>query len=814
MRQLLCFIVTWIAILATPAIGAAPPNIVIFNIDDMGYGDLPSYGNTAPVQTPNLDAIAAQGLQFRQFYVNSPLCSPSRTGLLTGQYPSRWSINSYLDTRALNQRRDTADYLSLQAPSMARALQQGGYATGQFGKWHMGGGRDVGDAPLPTAYGFNESFVQFEGLGDRALITGDGLSNASAKLGQGQITWVEKKELSGLFVDKAIDFIDRHAKQPFYVNVWPDDVHTPFDPFPALVQKYASLGVTDPNLQKYYATMDNMDTQFGRLVKHIDDAGLGANTIIMVMSDNGPPGGPGSTGGLRGGKSSLYEGGVREPLIVRWTGTVAPGVNSKTVMTAADFFPTLASIAGAPLPEGVQLDGQNLSAQFLGQNENPRQTAVFWDYGRNSNNIQPGQASKQSPNLAMRQGDWKLLASANGTRTELYNLATDVKEQHNLAATKPTLTQNMKRELLAWRYQQPSLVPPGFEGTTPTDPRLIVRLKADSISGADGTAVSSWADTATSDGFNGNLSQSTVASRPVKRANALNGRAAVEFDGINDVLASSQNNALTIANNGITVFMVATADPSGDTAERAMQLGASTGNAGSIVGVDLSSSATSTDNGGAGFRFNDGRATYDVGIGDSQFHILAFRVAQGQSYADATMYVDGTLPANTFSGNSSNATSSTNFSGNALELLLGTGRLSGGALAPNDYFGGKIAEVLVYNEQLSAEQVNLVGNYLSTEYALPFAYGLPPHIATADFNADGKVDGADLLSWQRGKGISRDAAFTAGDADGDGDVDETDLSIWRSQFVQSTIATPSHAAPELPAHYLMFTACFAFWLRH
>jgi hypothetical protein len=245
-----------------------------------------------------------------------------------------------------------------------------------------------------------------------------------------------------------------------------------------------------------------------------------------------------------------------------------------------------------------------------------------------------------------------------------------------------------------------------------------------------------------------------------------------------------------------------------------MQLGASTGQSGSVVGVDLSSSATSTDNGGAGFRFNDGRSTYDAGIADSQFHILAFRVPQGQPYANATMYVDGTMPANTFSGSSSIATSSTNLAGSMLELLLGTGRLSGGALAPNDYFGGKIAEVLVYNEQLSVEQINLVGTYLSTEYALPFAYQLPAHIATADFNADGKVDGADLLAWQRGHGVSRDAAFVAGDADGDGDVDVADLGIWRSQYAQAAAALSGQAVPELSTRCLMLTACVVIWLRH
>ena len=476
----------WSAIRSTLAVGlavaatlacrqavraAGPPNVVLIVIDDMGYGDLPSFGNADPVDMPALSSLAAAGIQFRQFYASSPLCSPSRVGVLTGQYPSRWRINSYLSSRAENKLRDTADFLSLQAPTLARAFGRHGYATAHFGKWHLGGGRDVGDAPLPTAYGFEESFTQFEGLGDRALIRGQGLARASAKLGQGQITWVDSKnENSALYVDKAIDFIDRHRDRPFYMNLWPEDVHDPYDPRPELAAKYAERGIDDPALRDYYATMEGLDRELGRLFAAIDDAGLAERTVVVVMSDNGPTAAgvyydaasgddeaPGSTGGLRGRKSSLYEGGIRSPLVVRWKGRIPAGkVNRTTVVAATDLYPSLLAMAGVDAAAEPRLDGVDLSERLLGDSERPRETALYWDYGRNRHHIRPFLPVDRSPNLAMRKGDLKLLLNADGTHMELYDLGVDPKESTNLVAQHPDIAEAMSRELLAWREAQPS----------------------------------------------------------------------------------------------------------------------------------------------------------------------------------------------------------------------------------------------------------------------------------------------------------------------------------------------------------------------
>jgi hypothetical protein len=263
----------------------------------------------------------------------------------------------------------------------------------------------------------------------------------------------------------------------------------------------------------------------------------------------------------------------------------------------------------------------------------------------------------------------------------------------------------MAQQVLDLRYQMPSIIPP--ESST-----MLVQLRADDLSQGDGATVGTWADKKTGDSFNGTASQSTASQRPTVRAGALNGHKVVSFDG-NDLLQSSQNNSLPKPADGLTVFLVATGDQSGQTAARATQIGASTGAGGRVAGTDLSVDT--------GLRFNNGASLYDADLG-SDFHIIIYRIPAGMGYADATLFVDGTTDANTFTGNSSNDTALVNLSGSNLELLLGTGRLPNGSLAGGDYYVGQLAEMLVYNEQMTELQINLVANYLSSEYGLPFAY--------------------------------------------------------------------------------------------
>ncbi|MGH7127166.1 MAG: sulfatase-like hydrolase/transferase, partial [Planctomycetaceae bacterium] len=303
----------------------AKPNIVVVLIDDMGWGDLSCFGNTA-VTTEHIDQLAAEGLRFSQFYVAAPICSPSRVALTTGQYPHRWRISSFLSNRAQNERRGMAQWLDPAAPSLARILKQAGYTTGHFGKWHMGGQRDVGEAPLISEYGFEESLTNFEGLGPRVLPLCDAYDGkpprkhalGSDKLGRGPIIWQDRSKVTESFTSAAIEFIRKAAAddKPFYVNLWPDDVHSPF--FPPRARRGDG---TKRDL--YHGVLDTMDEQLGVLFDVIrGDETLRDNTLILLCSDNGPEPGAGSAGPFRGSKGMLYEGGIRSPLIVWGPGLI------------------------------------------------------------------------------------------------------------------------------------------------------------------------------------------------------------------------------------------------------------------------------------------------------------------------------------------------------------------------------------------------------------------------------------------------------------------------------------------------------------
>ena len=440
---------------ASPA--ARQPNIVFIFIDDMGYGDLSLTGNQ-DVRTANIDQLAHDGLLVEQFYVASPICSPSRVGITTGQFPARHLIHSYLNNRKRNRERGMRDWLDPKAPAIARAFQQAGYATAHVGKWHMGGGRDVDDAPLPQAYGFDESIVTFEGLGERVMMGGN-LSEQSERLGRGPIWHAPKHRFTEIWVNRSIDFIRRNQDRPFYLHLWLNDVHDRHEPSPKMLAKYEKFSA-NPYVQRFYAVLEEMDRQIGRLIDEVDALGLGEETLIVLTSDNGPTAWPryyeegfdppGSTAGLRGRKWSLYEGGIRMPLIVRWTGKIEAGlVDSTSIVGGVDFFATFCSIAGVEPPDAA-FDGEDRSGALLGT-PSTRSKALIWEYGRDETYLRPGLEDDQSPNLAIRDGRWKLLINADGSRLELYDLETSTAERRNLAADQPHIANRLSKQLLEWR---------------------------------------------------------------------------------------------------------------------------------------------------------------------------------------------------------------------------------------------------------------------------------------------------------------------------------------------------------------------------
>lgn len=432
------------------------PNIVFVFIDDMGYADPSCFGNPH-VKTPHIDQLAADGLRLTNFYVNSPICSPSRVAVTTGQYPARWKIHSYLNTRAGNRSRGMRNYLDQAAPTTARKLKSVGYATAHFGKWHMGGGRDVDDAPLPNAYGFDESLVAFEGLGDRLLVN---RKNSSVQLGHGRISFCERWEKTQKYTDRAIDFIRRHQKQPFYVRLFPNDVHDAHVPRPGTEEKWKS--VTDnPWEQKFFAVLEELDTQIGRLVDEIDRLGLADRTLIVFTSDNGPtdwpkyyssPAGapPGFTGPFFGRKWSLFEGGIRMPFIARWKGTIPAGKKDATsIMSGIDLSPTFCRLAGVEGEALEELDGIDRSAVLFGQ-PTPRGEPLFWQYGAPHAVLKPGKLEFQSPTFAVRDGEWKLLTNADGTEARLFHLVNDPGEQENLLERQRPIARSLQRKLGDW----------------------------------------------------------------------------------------------------------------------------------------------------------------------------------------------------------------------------------------------------------------------------------------------------------------------------------------------------------------------------
>ncbi len=454
------------------------PNVVMVFVDDMGWGDLSCFGNTE-IQTEAIDQLAAEGTRFTRFYVNAPICSPSRTALTTGQYPQRWKITSFLNNRLNNHERGVAQWLDPAAPVLARELRQSGYATGHFGKWHMGGQRDVANAPAIADYGFDRSLTNFEGMGAKLLpltvtpqqpelkkIWADAVN-----LGD-PVTWTMRSEITGGFVRETIHFIDRAVAtgQPFYVNVWPDDPHGPW--FPSL-KKWS-----DDKRARYLGVVDEMDEQLAPLFERIrKDPALRDNTLIVFCSDNGPETGAGSAGGLRGGKTWLFEGGIRSPLIVWGPGLMAAGsagtTNDESVFCALDLNRSIYTLTNTPLPEGVTLDGEDLAETILGSSVEGRKSPIFYRRPPDRPGFSQGFEDQDNPDLAAIEGNWKFLVNLDGGDAQLYDLASDPAESKNLATVRTEVTERLRKSVISWNATLPKDgSDPAFDpGPLPKGPR-------------------------------------------------------------------------------------------------------------------------------------------------------------------------------------------------------------------------------------------------------------------------------------------------------------------------------------------------------
>lgn len=432
----------------TGSTAGRPPNFIFIFCDDLGWGDLPAYGHRnvtahggwtvrGELRTPHLDRMASEGTLFTQFYVASGVCSPSRAAVMTGRFPGELGVHDYLASEELNRQRGCVNHLDPGIPTVTGLLQAAGYATGHFGKWHLGG---RAGAPPPMDYGIGEYDACLSGPGGRVTSTAQ-------------------------IVDKTIDFVARHRSVPFYVNAWLYDPHSPLRPTEEMLQEYEELsprwGRHHGALQVWYSILTYVDRQVGRLLDRLDALGLGESTMVVFSSDNGPESGlipfvshygnASSPGPFRGLKRSLYEGGIREPFIVRWPGhTPEDAVNAETVFSAVDWLPTVCRLAGIKDLPGTS--GEDLSASLLGD-ATVRTRPLMWE------NRFPvyGHVLDKSPMLAIRSGRWKLLMNPDRSRVELYDIPLDPAEMNNQASRERSVVRSLSRQLLAWQ----ATLPPG-----------------------------------------------------------------------------------------------------------------------------------------------------------------------------------------------------------------------------------------------------------------------------------------------------------------------------------------------------------------
>ena len=414
----------------------ARPNVLLLLADDLGASDLPVYGN-AFHETPHLDRLAREGLRFTQFYAG-PVCSPTRANLQSGQDQARFGITQHIPghRRPYARLRDpqVPDQLPLEVVTFAEVLRAAGYATGYFGKWHLGG---AGFGPREQGW---ETAEEFQGH------TRDG-GRAAAHL-----------------ADRAIEFLRQPRSGPFLLQLSFYAVHIPLTTTPELLAKYQAKPPRPPypSRPEYAGLLEELDTAIGRVLAELDRRGLADNTVVWFLSDNG-----GleheqsgrivtSNAPLRGEKGSLYEGGVRIPALVRWPGRVPAGAVSATPAITHDLHPTLVVLAGATAPAGQPRDGEDLGP-VLARPDTPRTNdTLYWHLPHYHHS---------TPASAVRRGPWKLIEFLEDGRLELYNLRDDIGESRNLAAERPEKTRELYERLVAWRTSVQAPMP-----TKNTDP--------------------------------------------------------------------------------------------------------------------------------------------------------------------------------------------------------------------------------------------------------------------------------------------------------------------------------------------------------
>lgn len=467
MRWFITLIVTgglmpWAALFAaeTPS---RRPNIVFIMADDLGYTDVACFGSRY-YETPNIDRLATQGMKLLNHH-HCQNCTPTRAALMSGQYGVRTGVYTVggIDRFDWSKRPlrpvDNVTDLPLDRDIIAKQLKAAGYATGMFGKWHIG----QQGAYHPAQRGFDEAIVS----------AGKHFDFATSP----KTEYPEGQYLADFLTDKAVDFITRHKSELFFLYLPHFGVHSPHHAKPELIDSFKSKpGVGGHNDATYAAMIYSVDESVGRVMKTLDDLQLAENTVLIFTSDNGGVGGYVREGvkkagditdnaPLRSGKGSLYEGGTREPFIVRWPGVTKPGTTCNVPTIHVDIFPTFLELSGAPKPQQM-LDGESLVKLWRAPTASLQRDAIFQHF---PGYLGAGADSwRTTPVSLIQMGDWKLMEFLEDGRLELYNLKDDISESKNLAKEMPAKVQTMHDRLVAWRVETNAPMPTKNDGTLVT----------------------------------------------------------------------------------------------------------------------------------------------------------------------------------------------------------------------------------------------------------------------------------------------------------------------------------------------------------
>ncbi len=441
---------------------ARTPNFVFILIDDLGWCDLACYGSRF-YETPNIDRLATEGMRFTNAYAACPVCSPTRASILTGKYPARLHLTDWIPGHKRPRAKLRVPDFNLQLPleevTIAEALKPAGYVSASIGKWHLSrppGSPDGGKSFYPDEQGFDLNFG-----GDHR---GHPPSYFYPYKIPNILTGREGEYITDRLTDEAETFIEKNKDKPFFLYLSHYAVHTPLQAKKELIARYKQKVKPEDaqNNPTYAAMIQSVDEGIGRVMRKLHDLGIADRTVVMFMSDNGGLIPVTSNVPLRAGKGTLYEGGVREPMIVRWPGVTKPASECDVPVISVDFYPTILEIAGVKDTPGHVVDGVSV-VPLLRQSGSLQPRSLYWHYPH----YHTGGAT---PSGAIRDGDFKLIEFFEDGRLELYNLKEDIGETKNLAPAMPQKAADLHANLDRWRRAVNAQLPAPNPDYGPSEP--------------------------------------------------------------------------------------------------------------------------------------------------------------------------------------------------------------------------------------------------------------------------------------------------------------------------------------------------------